>query len=224
MRLAPSFTAVGPAGLARPPVGPPGLPDALQAPARSGRSRRHSSRAAPAAVAAAAAEPPTVTCERAGGSTSAPPICNNPVPTSWLAYSWRVNNTLSLGRPAADVERLRRQLGWGGRWAWEWEDEEEASDSDTEEAADDEEQPCGSCSSERMAVLSSRGAGRRRSSRRRCRGQPLAGAAVYAQARPWAMPDDPLPPELQVSGEYWCGCLAAARCSGCASVAHAVPC
>ncbi|KAI3428012.1 hypothetical protein D9Q98_006398 [Chlorella vulgaris] len=86
-------------------------------------------------------------------------------------------------------------LGWGGRWAWQEEDSGEAEEGVAEEgsAPADALQPAD-------AVVSSIGAGRRGSQRRRlCRGQSLAGAARYggSSTQLWKRPGNPLPAQLQ---------------------------
>lgn len=130
---------------------------------------------------------------------------------SWLSYAWRLDDGPPLLRDPA-VQRLRRQLGVGGRWAWQDEPGAEEPAEPEEEAAEAvveaplERQPgrkaAGSTREHRGRmpvgyVPSLRGRGVRRSSRRRsCRGRALAGAADV-RAEDWLA--SVLPEELRVS-------------------------
>jgi hypothetical protein len=125
--------------------------------------------------------------------------CTYDVDSDWLAHSRRLSG-LQLSPQDAVVQHLRRMLGWGGRWAWQEEDSGEAEEGVAEEgsAPADALQPAD-------AVVSSIGAGRRGSQRRRlCRGQSLAGAARYggSSTQLWKRPGNPLPAQLQV-GSRW---------------------
>lgn len=205
--------AVG-SGLGVRVAGPPSAPGALR-PAPAMR-RLTIAAAGPAAAAqrqgAAAAERPPPS--PSSSSSSSALVGSYPVPTSWLAYSWRVSNLLETELQLdAELERLRRQLGWGGRWAWQDEEEEAAEaapaepEADDEEAEEDEEEAaCSSSSSspQPLAVASSRCAGRRSRARRRCRGQPQAGAVPRRQAQRWSSAADPLSDEPQVGSVRRC--------------------
>lgn len=188
---------------------------AAAAPARAASIVCHAAAAAPPAPR------PAVDTERrqaAGGplpSTSTS-IGTHPAPDSWLAYSWRLRSN-PPGVTDIVLERLRRQLGWGGRWAWQWElegesdDDEEAellSDADGAEAAASSSGRGRGSSRARPVVRSSRGGGRRSGARRQCRGQALMGAGAYGMGRPWREADA-LPAELQVGRV---GCDRAAAC------------
>lgn len=171
-------------------------------------------RAAAAAAGQAAAPRPAVDATQ--------PVSGHPVPAAWLAYSWRVNN-LPLGQADVALERLRRQLGRGGRWAWHSNGEEVA---DSAEASDEEggnEPVCSSGQSQPAATPSSRGTGRRSSSRRQCRGRVQAGAAAFDTLRPWRLHNDPLPAELQV-GAYSGKVQAAAVCRRHGLLLHSALC
>lgn len=155
-----------------------------------------------------------------GGSSST--VGSHPVPSSWLSHSWHLPS-LSLGQTDAMLIRLRRQLGWGGRWAWEHEEEEAAAADDWDEEEEEEEAgeaAGGALGDERPSssgrsggdeataaqlVPSARGSHRRGGGQRQCRGRVLAGAtAVRSSTRPWLRGDDPLAAEeMQVGGQ--CG-------------------
>jgi hypothetical protein len=154
-----------------------------------------------------------------GGNAASDALGAYTIPGSWQTYSRQMPG-LPLSPVDAVLEQLRRQLGAGDRWAWQLNEVEAASEEESEDEAEAEEaEEAGSSSTssslasaavaaaaggQAAAVLSSRGAGRRSGSRRQCRGQALAGAAVYEQARPWAHASDPLPLELQVSSRPVC--------------------
>ncbi len=188
--------------------GPPVIQRVTAVPARGGSIACRAAAAAPPAPDLAAA---TNQREAAGGAlpSTSGSIGTHPMPASWLAYSWQLRSN----RPGVTdivLERLRRQLGWGGRWAWEHEeaasddDSEQETELEAEEAAAAEAGPSSSSSSsigstQQPMVQSSRGAGWRSGVRRQCRGQALMGAAAYDVHRPWsAAATDPLPEELQV--------------------------
>ncbi|PRW56440.1 RNA polymerase sigma factor [Chlorella sorokiniana] len=212
----------------------PGLP-AIQrvaaAPARSGSiACRAAAAAPPAPDRAAATERP----QAAGGALPSTSVSlgTHSAPDSWLAYSWQLRRN-PPGITDIVLERLRRQLGWGGRWAWALEDDAEGDDHDEQEldweAAESEaeaEAEAGPSSStgsstQRPIVRSSRRVGQRSGVRRRCRGQALMGAAAYDTQRPWSSAAaDGLPDKLQgcYSGqlltaeqEAWLGELVQAR-------------
>ncbi|KAL4443439.1 hypothetical protein ABPG75_011176 [Micractinium tetrahymenae] len=168
---------------------------------------------APAATAATAAAPhlPSRLPEREpyAGTPGAPaaPAWGSPlvvgglaVEPSWLSYAWWLDGSLPLLYDPA-VERLRRQLGMGGRWAWQ--DEREAAEAADEEPGQAAEQrqarrAAGSTHEARGRMPggylpSQRGRGRRRNSgQRRCRGHALAGATELG-AEGWlhsSLPED----------------------------------
>ncbi|KAL4858598.1 hypothetical protein ACK3TF_001543 [Chlorella vulgaris] len=149
-----------------------------------------------ACVCRAAAAAPLATAARREPVAISPSsaACTYDVDSDWLAHSRRLSG-LQLSPQDAVVQHLRRMLGWGGRWAWQEEESGEAKEDVAEEgsAPADALQPAD-------AVVSSIGAGRRGSQRRRlCRGQSLAGAARYggSSTQLWKRPGNPLPAQLQ---------------------------
>lgn len=161
----------------------------------------------------------------APGARAALPWCSPPavggfaVEPSWLAYAWRLDDGPPLLCDPA-VQRLRRQLGVGGRWAWQDEPEAEPAEPAEEVADAAAEAPLEHRRPVRRAAGSAleprgrlpagylpslRGRGRRRSGgQRSCRGRALAGPTELS-AEDWL--HSALPEELRVS--------APGRCTGC---------
>lgn len=184
------------------PHGRLGQPGPLQPLARSlGRVRAPAKRCVPApplSVSPAAATAPPAAREQAAlpaSSADALPL------GAWLDYCWRLNQEQPLSAVDATVERLRRQLGWAGRWAWEWERDTAADSGDDWEdaASSSEEGQPGTSGTDPVDVASGRSGERRSGSRRTSRSRAQAGMPAREQrARPWAQGDAVLPAELQV--------------------------
>lgn len=125
--------------------------------------------------------------------------------TDWLAHSRHVAG-LELTAQDAVTAHLARLLGRGGRWAWQQADDWLLLEDETEEEADDDEvgmlaAACNEAVDQQhyqAVVLSTRGAGQLRNTRRRCRGRLLPGAvAVGSLPEHWL--SSALPLELKVS-------------------------
>lgn len=128
---------------------------------------------------------------------------------SWLSYAWRLDDGPPLLYDPA-VERLRRQLGVGGRWAWQevsgaelLEPEEQAAEGVQHQldrrqghrASGNRHDARGRMPGAYLPSL--RGRGRRRSiGQRCCRGRALAGA-TEVRIEDWLL--SALPEELKVS-------------------------